>query len=600
MLVCACLGFALCVHGAIVGLDAGVTARGVAASLCALIGGGFAAAALRGVWCTALAPVSPSFSAPIVGLARSDVPELFAVIDDVAARCGIEPLTRLDIAAGCNAAIERDLSLWPRRRSPRLLVGLAMLDSLSREEFVSVVAHEFGHHRRDSLWMDALVRASVVVERTREGCGGLRLAWFADAWRRRAEPVQLALARDSEWAADALAREVSGVETVSHALVRVTLMLRVEAEIARRRRDRVGRRGPADADLLCRWRRRFDRRRSRMALLHVALAWRTRAHDSHPTLADRLRALGACVRLPPPLTEPASTLLGRRAIALRETLTAAAMGERDAVRTTQAIEASALAERLEHLMPAVEGGDPLATLECAEIAWRLGDPRAAVEPLRAAIAIAGSWPRLDYRLAVCLAELGDIEGFWQMLDLAGSETRYAADAAAWLAERYARDGDHEQANHFIRRHSATVRRSSRQGTGRPLDDATLLSAPTPAEQRLVALCLSARTNTPKPTEHDLWLVRSSSAVSDEGTLVIVPDHSRCQVGERLGWQAALEAIAAVLPADVRVTDLRGRHARRLLRRVARVGVRIGTAAVATRPVAEPESHLAVCPASAPA
>jgi hypothetical protein len=97
-------------------------------------------------------------------------------------------------------------------------------------------------------------------------------------------------------------------------------------------------------------------------------------------------------------------------------------------------------------------------------------------------------------------------------------------------------------------------------------------------------------------DRGVWLVRSRAGVSDDGVLVIVPDGSRLRAGERLGWQDALEAITAVLPADVLLADVRGRHGRRFLRRVATVGVRIGTDAAAKQPIAEPEAHLAACPA----
>jgi hypothetical protein len=187
-----------------------------------------------------------------------------------------------------------------------LLVGLPLLQGLSPEEFKAVLAHEFGHlsanHSRFSGWiyrtrrtweriMDELgrqeQRATIVLTRF--------LDWFWPKFNAHA----FVFSRANEYVADACSAQLAGADHAASALQRTCLLgpqleEKFWPQIFKSANDQPSppedvfqrcatlvRRAPDPADS-ARW-------------LRAAFLLHTTNHDTHPCLADRLRAIG---RLP--------------------------------------------------------------------------------------------------------------------------------------------------------------------------------------------------------------------------------------------------------------------------------------------------------------
>lgn len=232
------------------------------------------------------------------------VPSLFAMVRDVRGRVGAPRVHRILAQPELNAAIVQVPRLgvlgWQRNY---LIVGLPLLQAVSPEEWRAILAHEMGHlsgsHGRFGAWIYRLRgtwgRLLERLERHESVVGkflfGEFLRWYAPYFN----AYTFVLARAHEYEADAAAAAVAGGETARRALMRVEVAghqlhgfwegLRAAAsqvpepppDSQRRLRGALRLMPPTDD-----------------AAAWVAHAWHrpTDYSDTHPSLADRLRALG--------------------------------------------------------------------------------------------------------------------------------------------------------------------------------------------------------------------------------------------------------------------------------------------------------------------
>jgi Zn-dependent protease with chaperone function len=184
-----------------------------------------------------------------------------------------------------------------------LLIGLPLLQAVSPEEWQAILAHEMGHlsgsHGRFSSWIYRLrmtwARLLETLESRRSLMGKFLFGDFVEWYAPHFNAYTFVLARAHEYEADAAAAEIVGAETVRRALMRSEVLTRVFntfwATLPRRAVDTPD--PPRDAH---RWLR--DALRAAPAAAEAATwisqAWRrpTDYSDTHPALADRLRALG--------------------------------------------------------------------------------------------------------------------------------------------------------------------------------------------------------------------------------------------------------------------------------------------------------------------
>lgn len=157
-------------------------------------------------------------------LARDEVPELHALVDDLRRRFGIRSRLEVCITGDMNAAIA------PRRHGLTLLVGLPLLLSVTPRQCDAILSHELGHlvlqragPGRWASWLRAWwFRVLDRIDQDASPLGRLagRLLSAAD---RRYLADGLSLARAEEFEADALAARAIGAGPLAEALSAMAL-----------------------------------------------------------------------------------------------------------------------------------------------------------------------------------------------------------------------------------------------------------------------------------------------------------------------------------------------------------------------------------------
>lgn len=256
-------------------------------------------------------------------LLPEEAPELFALIEDLRRQLKSVPVHRVLVTEELNASVAQTprLGLFGWHRNT-LLLGLPLMKALSREQFAAVLAHEFGHlaggHGRLGNWIYRL-RAGwsrlAEVLRERAPTGGFLFkpffAWFVPYFSATSFP----LARTNEYDADATAARLTSPAAAAAALTGLSVVgTFLEARFwpgLHRQADDLphpaftpfaamgeAMRGDIDPASLHDW-------------LEQALARPTSLDNTHPSLSDRLRALGEAPRLElPDRSQAADTLLG--------------------------------------------------------------------------------------------------------------------------------------------------------------------------------------------------------------------------------------------------------------------------------------------------
>lgn len=238
-------------------------------------------------------------------LTASEAPALFARIDELRRRMQGPRIHHVLLTEDLNAAIVQ----YPRLglfgwEENYLMLGLPLLLAMSEEESLAVVAHEYGHlsghhgrlggfiYRFRSAWgrMQALSGqwqdwGSRLIARL--------FNWYAPYFN----AYTFVLARQNEYVADRSSAEMAGADNAANALMRINIAAQFESEVFWPAVNRlVGEMPQPLASRYGYWtesmRERLDAA-SRGRYLESAGKQRTDYLDTHPALADRLRAIGA-------------------------------------------------------------------------------------------------------------------------------------------------------------------------------------------------------------------------------------------------------------------------------------------------------------------
>ena len=165
-------------------------------------------------------------------LQPGEAPELRAEVERIRTSVGAAPLHGIVINAELNAAaayVPRGLGLWGQRHY--LILGLPLLHALDRRELAAVIAHEFGHfHGGHGVFTGFIYRLRSSWHRLLEGMaagGGMaggQLLWLFFRWYAPYfDAYSQVLARQQEYAADAVGAQAAGAEAMASALVRTAL-----------------------------------------------------------------------------------------------------------------------------------------------------------------------------------------------------------------------------------------------------------------------------------------------------------------------------------------------------------------------------------------
>jgi Zn-dependent protease with chaperone function len=260
----------------------------------------FAWLILKAMWVR----IPPPEGRPLV---RREAPELFDEIEAVRKSVGAQRIHRVVVTPDFNAAVAQVPRLgllgFPANY---LVVGLPLMASLTREEFRAVLAHEFGHlsrhHARFGNWIYRIrqtwQRLLAILEQ--EGGSSTRLfAKFFDWYAPYFNAYSFVLARANEYEADRASARVAGAGAAGSALVAVHAKAayldsqyweKLWAGVS----DRAEPPATPYSELLARCKRLPAE--VGKAYAKVALDAKSDLNDTHPSLAERLQALGVPAR----------------------------------------------------------------------------------------------------------------------------------------------------------------------------------------------------------------------------------------------------------------------------------------------------------------
>lgn len=277
---------------------------------------GFVWLVLKAMWVRIAAPEG-------YALKRKDAPALFARVDSIRRQLKAPQFHRILITDDFNAAVVQVPRLgllgWHRNY---LLLGLPLMKTLTTEQLAAVLAHEFGHlaggHGRFGNWIYRLrmswARLQHALEQSQHW-GSFVFRPFIQRFVPYFSAYSFPLARANEFEADAASARLTSPMAAAEALTSVNVM---GAWIGERYWPRVhaladqqpapsfapyaslgqGYAGELGEEDTQRW-------------LEQALARKTSGADTHPSLSDRLAAIGQAPRIAPPAAgQAADSLLG--------------------------------------------------------------------------------------------------------------------------------------------------------------------------------------------------------------------------------------------------------------------------------------------------
>lgn len=237
-------------------------------------------------------------------ITREEAPDLFAQLDDMRARMKGPRFHHVLLTDELNAAVVQHPRLglfgWEENY---LVLGLPLLQVMDRDEAVAVVAHEYGHlagqHGRFGAFIYRLRGAWSRMQDISESWTdwGSRLVarmfrWYAPWFN----AYSFVLARKNEYEADRSSVDLVGLQHAASALMRVNIAAQFEGahfwpSINRRVRHEPMPPAQRSAAWLQAWREELQPAQQ-AEFLASSLQRITDHADTHPALADRLRAMG--------------------------------------------------------------------------------------------------------------------------------------------------------------------------------------------------------------------------------------------------------------------------------------------------------------------
>ncbi|HEY5993433.1 MAG TPA: M48 family metalloprotease [Gallionellaceae bacterium] len=236
-------------------------------------------------------------------LHKDEAPQLFARIDGLRSTLRGPRIHHVLLTDELNAAIVQyprfGLFGWEENY---LILGFPLLLTLSEEEALSVVAHEYGHlsgqHNRFGSFIYRFRSAWGRMQHLSEQWNdwGSRIVahlfrWYAPYFN----AYTFVLARQDEYVADRLAAQVAGAGHAAHALMRVNVAAQFEDEVFWPSINRMVADTPRPPDNRSSYwsdivAGKLDEP-SRLRYLEIASQRQTDHLDTHPALSDRLRAM---------------------------------------------------------------------------------------------------------------------------------------------------------------------------------------------------------------------------------------------------------------------------------------------------------------------
>jgi len=425
-----------------------------------LVTGGALLLVLRSMWVKLEPPAGEHLTAAMV-------PGLFQMLDGLCARLATPRIHAVLLTPDFNAGVMQVPRLgllgWHRNY---LFIGLPLMKSLTVEQFQAVLAHELGHlsggHARAGNW---IYRLRLIWQRLEVACaqtsdwGALPIRAFFKWYMPRFSATSFPLARANEYEADTAAINLTSARSAAQALTAVSIVGSYLSEKYWPKIHSAARESPQPA---------FAPYSEFMATAiqdvpplelqswqQTALASRTSYNDTHPSLADRLKAMGAEPEFAPPLSgDSAERLLGAARAGL-ESAFDAQWRERVADSWKQVHENTRTQRaRLSELrsQAAQLGLDEAKALELADLEEDVGEgPVASLRMRRALVAKYPESAAARFSLGRQLLRSGDADGVALMETLIEQETHAFQAGAELLRDYYGRRQQRELTAHWERR-----------------------------------------------------------------------------------------------------------------------------------------------------
>lgn len=262
-------------------------------------------------------------------LGASEAPSLRREVEAIRERLRVPPLAAILFTDEFNAGVvecPRLLGLLGSRRF--LVLGVPMLAAMATEQFRAILTHEFGHlsrkHGRFGAWVyrARLSWHSLMMYTKRSRRYILKMLWEYLGWY---FPILMSntfvLARRQEYEADQYAAQLVGAETAAFALATSAVYQRAFGELYWPKLFAEIERTPqppteAYSSLQPRLQALISEDTARK-YLDDAYAIKTTPQDTHPSLSDRIAALGVPLpRTIPAVDGSATELLGSNAEAI--------------------------------------------------------------------------------------------------------------------------------------------------------------------------------------------------------------------------------------------------------------------------------------------
>ncbi len=439
-----------------------------------------------------------------IPLSRTEAPALFALLDELRAGLNAPRIHQLLVTSEMNAAIVQHprFGQFGAYRST-VLLGLPLLKGLDCEAFRAVLAHELAHlargHGKTSHWIyRQRLRWAQLLEGMEQGSGSFLLSPFLKRFVPYFIRYSLPLARLNEYQADASAAALTSPKALATALTAVDLqdhlLQRHYWETIQQQADVL-----ATPDTLHPFRDMGPALAQTQSHPHYPL-WlsscltrQSHADDTHPSLSDRLAALGEDARFSAPTPDTAAaTLLGDALPRLEQQFDAQwrkqmrrqwaeCFEQRQSERVTLAGYEAALARG--------ETLDKEAALERALLTGTVGrDKDASLAQLEALLRQHEDWLTARYHLGLALLDHEEVRGETLLLEVLEQDEEATEAVAVALRDYHWRHGRTEIARQWhaqaegwlLMKSEAEAERNSLSRTDRfapvELDAATLANA----------------------------------------------------------------------------------------------------------------------------
>lgn len=259
-------------------------------------------------------------------LTRSDAPDLFKLLDGLRQKLQTPPIHRVLLTSQFNAAVAQvpRLGLFGWHRN-YLIIGLPLMQVLSREQFTAVLAHELGHlshgHARSSNWIYRLRLTWLRLEDAlihHAPPGSQVINWFYRWYVPYFFAFSFPLARANEFEADEAAARLTSAQAASQALTNVNvigafLSERYWPELYRTAVEAAPQTAFAPFSKLGVAALSISET-DRKNWMTAALKQQASVADTHPSLQERIHAMGGTPEVVVPATGQAADLLLRPAL----------------------------------------------------------------------------------------------------------------------------------------------------------------------------------------------------------------------------------------------------------------------------------------------